>query len=977
MLKPVVTPCSTSSSGTELLEFVLQGMLFMKTFPFCAIHVEHCFDCASHSASSRHNAGTYERRFRKMRDACKGSLPPIFFNSNSTSLLAGKRPRFCSFEVTVLPYLSSSPKLIYSKLLLKDFPVNRRLVSLLSKELLPERIPLRHSRRLNIRVMDRRSRRPLVGVTVEVMKVNVLVRSEDDFGEHSNTVLEHKPVDSSDQKKVSSHYTSPRKTERPSPQVLNKTTFWGRAQVFSWLQSAGISDTVIRYMQANGVDTGERLLQLVNAKSLSKWGVRNRKHIEAVIKGIAALHEPDNSLRDLDYYRTLSEIDERIEVAFDRCKENQTHSHYQPLEVTKGLSNAAGLFRANISEVGSYAVRVSGDLLMSFESGVFRISAESEAATNIIIDLRSKQGFLNVSAVCSQRSIYKFCGHRGILLGFRRLDDGHRTLHFLPFRESYHTDAAQLILSAEISLDVGLYYSEIDGGVLDINNEAAFELFYESEVLLARNHRRSVSRVFRRLQLAIRRRQRRVYTLKEVSALCRIARLVMRSSLLPRARQRAAILKMARNFAEIKLVSFQAIIRGVLLRAKTLSADVGRFGDAVMYIQNRIRSNTNACNQIQRVIRGYQSRRRTRLLKRREKASSFISNTLYRRSRRYIFEATQRNYTGFETYLMRKEEALSKLRHQFELELIKVAERRASASAKKLLVQMNRAKASIERQRLLLEEQSKLAAITLSAIRIQVCMRASLVKKWYVRQKKAILRIQSFLRRRFNRIKEEKVRMEVVLTAGLINTVVEPSATHMKIESTRHIDARDMSLLLLNKVLPSKGLQQCQLGTNGNLSDTNPNEEKVRKVFNEEDIEPIPPLAGGVEDSSDHCRPVTGIDALMSNDNKSIHSTSLSLPASIIRDFYLRRRVKRAPLSKSLSNVENCFDVEPNVVLGCYEYISQAPLQPTYDALHVTTEPDCVSAEEASRTKTNRRILATSRSRRRFNDTDSSDDDST
>lgn len=174
--------CVEAIDMAAICSLIPAFMLRLNIVPFCSVHIEHCRNCEQHTATSRHKPGSYQKHFQELRNFLKSRLPPMFFYANHSNCIR-EEPRLGSFEITALPYGTSLPQLLYSKLSRCDFPVYRRVLRAFAALLLPEITKLVRPRELIVRVIDESSRRPIVGALVEIIKIKVEVTSEKSFGD--------------------------------------------------------------------------------------------------------------------------------------------------------------------------------------------------------------------------------------------------------------------------------------------------------------------------------------------------------------------------------------------------------------------------------------------------------------------------------------------------------------------------------------------------------------------------------------------------------------------------------------------------------------------------------------------------------------------------------------------------------------------------------------------------------------------------
>lgn len=160
-----------------LLSALLTRLLAAAVFPFCVVHIEHCVDCESHARFSRHVPGSYQRRAAALRSHLRRQLPPLLLYCNHASV--AEPPKLGAFEMSVLPYAAREPVLLFSKRAQGEFPVPRRIVRALSGLLLPQAVEFSPAKELKVRLIDSSSRRPMRGLAVEVLRVEVCVRWQD------------------------------------------------------------------------------------------------------------------------------------------------------------------------------------------------------------------------------------------------------------------------------------------------------------------------------------------------------------------------------------------------------------------------------------------------------------------------------------------------------------------------------------------------------------------------------------------------------------------------------------------------------------------------------------------------------------------------------------------------------------------------------------------------------------------------------
>lgn len=722
----------------------------------------------------------------------------MFVYANHPSCL-DSHPRLGSFEISVLPYGAASPQLVYSKLSRSEFPVLRRVVRALASLLLPEQTKLVHPRELVVRVIDETSRRPVEGVVVEVVKVLIGITSERSFGdadlpppsslediadseeladaegETSDDNLERitsSPAETdlaTPNKTTDTHASSKRVRWRrhstDSGDVLRNPALesrfirhsealfrirsWGRKDCLEWFRSCSFPEDVISNILAEGVDSGDKLLKSMSPQALTRWGLRNKKDINAALHFLETLasNPPDGLYSE-------PKLD-RAQVLLSRPLHHGLQSPDHALMTTAflGSTDSAGVVRCSVAEEGSFFIRLSpgaGSLsrtLRPLSSPLLSINHNSPLSTSFVMDASHKSGMVEVWLLGPKPDYRRFLFRTGILVCFRRLADGHRFLQFLPFRWDTREYGDRFSLRYFRRLPEGKYVSEVDGGVFSVTadgEQPCCELFYQNVGQLRRSHYRCTVNALRKFQRYFRRKPRRTLEKREADAMEVISRALRDSPFLGNIKERAALIAGERIQAIVKIVRFQAIIRGNLTRREAQSLFALEGSDLLSYIRTKLRKRSLAALAIQ-------SRIRTRICRnlksrlRKERARRTICRFLYSRANSRKLAAAELIRLGEERRMMLKEEAyarnLLRLEQELQQQRRKVDRERLEKQLQRMDVerQQEARRADAERMRVLLI-QAKAAKVIQTRFRgwygrlhYRICVQAAIVLQRSIR----------------------------------------------------------------------------------------------------------------------------------------------------------------------------------------------------------------------------------------------------
>jgi hypothetical protein len=149
------------------------------------MHIEHCCDCATHSLSTWHVPGSYEKLVGELRRELRDRLPPILIYSNQVKikeadarLTEGGFSRIGSFEVSFRPYHSSTTQQLFSKLSAKHLPAVEDVLSAVSSVIVPDILYLKKPQQLRVRVYNSYSKRIISEGRVHLYKINTVTSSD-------------------------------------------------------------------------------------------------------------------------------------------------------------------------------------------------------------------------------------------------------------------------------------------------------------------------------------------------------------------------------------------------------------------------------------------------------------------------------------------------------------------------------------------------------------------------------------------------------------------------------------------------------------------------------------------------------------------------------------------------------------------------------------------------------------------------------
>jgi hypothetical protein len=247
---------------------VIETMLDQNIIPFHLAHVEHCYDCADHQMSTRHEPGSYESRFSQIRDEIYALYPPTIFVANDPTV--APKPRLGSFELSFQCYADDTTNLVFSKIKKGDFPTIDTLSTELDTILDLDssiRFGRGHSPKIKIALVDSYNKKPVINAVLKLYRLSNKVTGNDCFKKNSTKKLMKKTTAVSD--------ADIRHTD-----AYAHVRSWGKDDIMKWFLSAGASEEAGRNAIFAGVVDGTSFLKLVDSNSLQKWGVINRRHLK-------------------------------------------------------------------------------------------------------------------------------------------------------------------------------------------------------------------------------------------------------------------------------------------------------------------------------------------------------------------------------------------------------------------------------------------------------------------------------------------------------------------------------------------------------------------------------------------------------------------------------------------------------------------------------------------------------------------------
>jgi len=170
--------CRSSAQLDLVIREVMVRLARSRVLPYHIMHVEHCSNCETHQATTRHVPGSYEEAFVEFRTTFKQTLPPMLIFSNNRAVCPAPF-RVGSFEVLMRPYASTVTRFVYSKLQSNRFPDNVALAVDMNPLYLPPVKAFRDasSAMLEVVAFDSCTRKLVAYAEVSVYRVGVTVLS--------------------------------------------------------------------------------------------------------------------------------------------------------------------------------------------------------------------------------------------------------------------------------------------------------------------------------------------------------------------------------------------------------------------------------------------------------------------------------------------------------------------------------------------------------------------------------------------------------------------------------------------------------------------------------------------------------------------------------------------------------------------------------------------------------------------------------
>lgn len=360
----VVHSHSCSTYIQEVVEILVQENIC----PFYVMHVQHCQNCESHSSTTRHVPGSFERVFDDISSQLAFHLPPMVMRSNDVATFENLKtlppPPIGCFEVVVRPYLNKESMLIHSKLKSKCFPLASDLIRQLSNLMLPEDLLFSNQATapiLEMIVFDSYYQKPVANAEITVYRVTINTAKKYSKEPHR---LEYNQIQNSKSSETLKHPHDPKSIKSPtkssgngikhgSPskpglnslnstdvtlppmasrrnrltsisfqhsKLLSSQSFedallrhstayyrvrtWAKEDIVKWLEYYTVNSNVIKQAVQDGVVDGPSFLKLVTPKNLQKWGVRGRGTINHIMDGINSLKLGDQLLEAKDQSQT-------------------------------------------------------------------------------------------------------------------------------------------------------------------------------------------------------------------------------------------------------------------------------------------------------------------------------------------------------------------------------------------------------------------------------------------------------------------------------------------------------------------------------------------------------------------------------------------------------------------------------------------------------------------------------------------------
>lgn len=172
----------------NIIESAVQALIRASCTPMAVMHIEHCCDCTSHSLSTWHVPGSYEKLLDDLRRELRDRMPPMLVYSNQiqikksdAKLTNGGHSRIGSFEISLRPYYSSVTQQLFSKLSARHLPSVEDVLSAVSGTLIPDKMYFKELRNLRVRVYNAYLKNVVKEGRVKLYKVNVFTASEIPF----------------------------------------------------------------------------------------------------------------------------------------------------------------------------------------------------------------------------------------------------------------------------------------------------------------------------------------------------------------------------------------------------------------------------------------------------------------------------------------------------------------------------------------------------------------------------------------------------------------------------------------------------------------------------------------------------------------------------------------------------------------------------------------------------------------------------
>jgi hypothetical protein len=311
---------------------VLDVMIEHSIIPFHLAHVEHCYNCSDHQMSTRHEPGSYEDKFNQLRDDISSLYPPIIFIANHKDL--SPKPRLGSFEFSFQSFGDDTTNLIFSKLKKGDFPMIENISAELDTILNLDntlRFGRGHVPKFKIALADAYNKKPIQNAILKLYRLSNKVIGNDYFKKRSKGNSPKKSMFLND-------------SDIRHSEAYAHVRSWGKDDIMKWFLSAGASEESAKNAIFAGVVDGTSLLKLVDANSLQKWGVINRRHLKKL----------EDFLISIKAGKKTS----------DGFSDNQTQIVSQEIQCALILQQSTddnGICSFNIDISGSYFVKVDAD----------------------------------------------------------------------------------------------------------------------------------------------------------------------------------------------------------------------------------------------------------------------------------------------------------------------------------------------------------------------------------------------------------------------------------------------------------------------------------------------------------------------------------------------------------------------------------------------------------------------------------------